>query len=201
MPSKIDVHALMKGIINNTAVPIAVNIDGKLKIQSDAGDSWFRVVSGQDYYIHAGHHFFVKGVMDITGAATVVNFMFYVPQTDSEINAFSIIYGEAEFLLEIYEGGAVSDNGTPVTYYNNNRNSTAVALLQPYASPTVTNYGTLIWSSRTGPSKHPSGVTMGTNYKILPKKNTNYIWKITKEEAGTHFLDYDFFWFEKPATV
>jgi len=200
MANKIDTNVLIKGLINNTALPIAVDINGKLRIQSNAEDSWFRTISGQDYYIHEGNHFFIKGFQQIDGAGTVVNFMFYVPQTDYEINAFSIVCGEAEFTLQIYEDAEVSNNGTPVAYFNNNRNSTNTALLQPYASPTITDYGTLIWSAKTGSGKS-SGVSMAMNYKILPKKNSNYIWKVTKEASGDHYIDYDFFWFEKPVNI
>lgn len=198
MVSKVGLNGLHAGVV---WLPVPSDASGRLKIQSDASAGWFRVITGQDWFIHQGKHFFVKGVMDVEDLGTVVYMMFITPDTATEINAFALVTAESQFLLEIYEDAQVSDNGTPITYFNNNRNSAVTAELRPFSSPTVTDEGTLIWSAETGTSVKPTGVSMGTNYKILPKRNSHYLWKITKLAAGTHYVDYDFFWFENGCVI
>ena len=162
------------------------------------GDTTYTYNDGTDLRYDAiqdGRHYFIKGCIDVIGAGNVTYVMFITPIATWRVHAMAFINAEAEFLLEIYENGTVSNNGTYVTPMNNLRCSTRLAGLMPYTNPTVTNDGNLMWLARVGVARE-SGVTMGLTYEIIVKPNTIYIWKLTKEAAGTHYLDYDFFWYE-----
>ena len=149
-----------------------------------------------DHNIHAGKHFFYRTNQDVTDADTVVRFMFTTPAT-KKIHARFNMEAEDEFTVELFESAVASNNGTPVTTFNNNRNSTETPELLAYASPTISNEGTLIWKSVINSGKKLS-ISIGTNYEIIAKSSTNYLFKITKAAAGTHFIEPEFFWFEEP---
>ena len=67
--------------------------------------------------------------------------------------------------------------------------------MSPYAGPTVTGDGTLIWASKVGAGRD-AGVNVGLGYEIIAKQNEVYLFKITKNVAGVGYLDIDFFWYE-----
>lgn len=150
-----------------------------------------------EYQIHEGNHYFYKTWVDIEGADTVVYFMFVTPTNGGKIHARAELYGEAEFNAEIYEGATTSNDGTPITTFNNDRNSSNTPELSAYASPTVTNDGTQIWSGKLGSGRTPSTISPGFGYGILAKSNTKYLFKITKIAAGTHYVDVNFWWHEE----
>jgi len=146
--------------------------------------------------IHEGNHFFTKGYINLDGAGTIGRFMFTTPDNGDEVHAKAILSANAEFLIEIWEGITTSDDGTPVATFCNNRILDETPKLKAYASPTVTDEGTLIWSTKVGDGKAPSGVSPALGYEIIAKKNTKYMFKITKVASSEHYVDYDFFWEE-----
>ena len=139
------------------------------------------------------HHYFYKDVISIEGSGTVVDLLCEVGAIETEAKA--LIYGNDDFTLEIYEG-ATATTGTPITGYACNREDDRAHMLTLSSAPSVSNAGTLIWKSRTAAGKNNTGVTQGINYIFEVKKNTKYIWRITKNAAGTHWVDVDFFWSE-----
>ncbi len=162
----------------------------------DGSTNAVNVIDYAHHEIHAGSHYFIKTWIDITGAGTVQYFMFTTPDTTKWIHAKSSMTAEAEFRIEIYEGGTVSDSGNLITAINNNRNSTNTPGLQAYGNPTVTGDGNLIWDSITGTARRSTGVSPAFGYEILAKQDEIYIFKITKTAAGTHYIDIDFWWYE-----
>ena len=165
-------------------------------VRIDASTNSLQTVSYAHHEMHEGNHYFVKKWLDVTGSGTVTYFMFITPNTTEDIHAKAKLFAEAEFTVEIYEGGTVSANGTPVTGVNNNRNSTNTASLTAYANPTVTTDGTLIWSSKMGSGRASTGVSPEFGYEIIAQRNQTYLFKITKDSTGTHWFDVDFWWYE-----
>jgi hypothetical protein len=55
---------------------------------------------------------------------------------------------------------------------------------------------TKIWEARLGANKGVTGIASNINYPLEVKSNTKYVWRITKNAAGTHFVDADFFFSE-----
>lgn len=145
--------------------------------------------------IHDGEFWFIKTWADVDGLGTETYFMFTTPDTTTRVHAKVAIGAEHEFTVEIYEGGTYSDPGSAITPINANRNSANTPELSPYAGPTVTGDGTLIWASKVGAGRD-AGVNVGLGYEIIAKQNEVYLFKITKNVAGVGYLDIDFFWYE-----
>lgn len=165
-------------------------------IRADPSTHALLAMAYEHHEMHAGSHFFIKRVADVSGSDTVVETIFTTPDSDLQIHAKAVLYAEAEFLVEIFEGVAVSANGTPCVAFNNNRNSTKTPQLQCFDAPTVTDDGTLMWAAKVGSGRSDTGVSPGFNYEIIVKPNTTYMFRITKATSGTHWIDTDFFWYE-----
>ena len=159
----------------------------------DASTNAIVVLDQEHHETHEGDHYFIKTQADV--AAVTTYFMFVTPDTTTEIHARSSIATEGEFIVEIFEGGTVSDNGTPITAMNNLRSSANVAELLNYGGPTVTTDGTLIWSARVGSGKDAT-VSDAQGYEIIAKRNEIYLFKLTKVGATTLWIDSDFWWYE-----
>lgn len=154
--------------------------------------------------LHAKEHnlFDAKTVLEMRDKGEVVQFMFITPDPVCNIEAYGLIYANSDFTCEIFEGVTTSSNGTPADSLavNTDRVSEDPTHMQIFQSPVVTNYGKRIWHCRTWESREPSGIS--NNYSILPKPNTKYVWKITKNISnpnpvvGVHFIDLDFWWKE-----
>jgi len=156
-----------------------------------------KTVSYSNFQIHEGNHYFYKTVIPFNGADNEIQyFMFTTPNTDTRIHANVRFSSSVEMEVSINEGGTVSDNGTTITTFNNDRNSENTPGLTAYAGPTVTTLGTEIWKARSGDGKTPSGVSPSLSYEIVPAKNEMYIYKIQKLVVNTGYIDVDFWWHE-----
>jgi hypothetical protein len=155
------------------------------------------VIQSDDYDIDAGRHFFSKQVVPFDGVANEVGyFMFRTPDTPTRIYANASFYGNVEFLIEIYEGSTVTDDGTAVSAFNNDRDSGLPATLEAFANPIPDVLGDLMWIAQFGSGKDATGVSSGFGYKIKVKRNTMYVFKITKIAVQTGYLDAGFWWKE-----
>ena len=154
------------------------------------------IIDNDHHEMQSGNHYFAANTVEIDGAGTVSWFMFTAPNTPTRIHAKALFDAEAEFKIEIRENGIYSSAGISVPTFNNDRDSENTSELEAYASPTVTNSGTFLWAKTVGSGKDSAGVTPGLNYEVIAKTGTVYLFKITKAASGTHWLNYDFFWYE-----
>jgi len=155
------------------------------------------IIEQEHHATHSGDHYFIKRVRDVTGAGTISYSAFVSPDIDLEFHVRAKITAESEFWAGIYEGGSVSDLGTPMPSLNNKRNSSKVSKLLGYSNPTVITDGLLIWQGQTGTGGKPTGVAPEFGYEIVIKRNTIYLFKSVKEAAGTHYTTLDFWWYEQ----
>jgi len=155
------------------------------------------VIQHETHEVHEQNHYFIKTVGTLEGAAAVAYVMFRTPDTTTKIHARFAISAEAEFNVKIYEGATVSDDGAAMTGFNNWRDSTNTPELAPFAGPTVTTPGTLFWEAQTGTGKRATGVSPGFGYPLVVKRNSIYLFKITKAAASAHYYDIDFWWYEE----
>ena len=155
-----------------------------------------RIESRRMASMRSGKYFFFKAWADVADAETVVYFMFVTPNTSTRINARAHVHAEDEFRLQIYKDATTSNDGTPVTAQNVDQDSTHTPELLTYTAPTVTDEGTLVWDAIVDES-NPQSVSMHEGYSIIAKTNSKYLWKITKINTGTHWIDFDFYWSEE----
>lgn len=157
----------------------------------------------EHHEVHSGSHFFAKGWFDSASAANSITlFAFKTPDTTKEIHARSLFSGEGEFTVEIYEGVSVDLDtyGTKITnLFCNNRIIDNTPTLGAYSIDAgdigeITG-GTSIWSGILGTGKTSGGIS-GLNDEIIAKRNTIYLFLITKVPTGVLWFDYNFFWYE-----
>jgi len=146
--------------------------------------------------MHAGSFYFIKTWLLNNGAsATYDYFAFTTPDTEQEAHARVTLSSDADTTFQIFEAGTIT-GGTPVAGINANRNSTNTANLAAVAAPTVSTEGSRIWAARTGGGRDPSGVSPSFGYEIIAKRNTTYVFKLTKNTSADTVIDIDFFWYE-----
>ena len=153
--------------------------------------------------MHSGSFYFVKGWADVDGAGTNLDFLWVVPNTAAWPHATWEIAGEAEFTLYLYEDVTTVADGASVAAINANRNSGNTSGVATYSGPTLDtgalgdggNGGTLIWAGKIGSGKNATGDRRTSN-ELIGKQNAKYWFRINKEAAGTHWIDYYFGWYE-----
>lgn len=151
------------------------------------------------HQMHAGNHYFIKTWLINTGdTGTFDEFIFITPDTTKRIHAMVSIFADADATFEIFEGATIEEDGegTPIAGINNDRDSSNTSELLPYASPTIATDGTLIWSARNGGGKVAIGVGLTSNYEIIAKTNSIYLFRLTKNTSDNTVIDVDFFWYE-----
>jgi hypothetical protein len=157
-------------------------------------------INHSHHKMHEGKHFFYKSWMDLDGAGSVGYFMFRTPDTAVRMHSMTRVTAEAEFTVEIFEGGTVSADGAQVTPFNNDRDSAAVPGISAFAGPTVTDDGLLIWAAKVG-STRDATLAPPSAYEIIAKRNSLYLIKLTKEASQIHWVDVDFWWYEHTPVV
>jgi len=141
----------------------------------------------EHWRIHQGTHFFAGYYWaDVdTGSATVyLNLVVPAASGSKEIHAR--FEGTSSFngTWALYEGASCSGNGTALTAYNSDRNSTNAATMLVYRDPTVSGAGTQIMSQVAGSdSSTPNGSRMGDTAQrgneIILKYATKYLMAFT----------------------
>ena len=144
------------------------------------------------------HRFFHKSTVALAAGSVTVDFMFVVPPHLVHVDASMRIRSGSECQLELWEGATTSNDGTPISLYDVDRNCAGVPDLQAYANPTITAMGTKIWSS-TLSAQSVAEVNSDVNYDIIPRFNTKYIWRVVKSASQASWVDVDFFWWEARA--
>ena len=116
------------------------------------------------------------------------------PNTDARIHFTGQVYVTAASLIELYENPTINTAGSPVTIYNNDRNSIVATTATAFEDTTTTapdNDGTRIDAGRAGGAARPNfrigGETARRNEWIL-KQNEDYLIKITPDADNTEVV-------------
>jgi hypothetical protein len=176
------------------------------------GDNIFKgaiiAIPPEHHEIHCGDSY-ESSYTGVLGNGASVTFSIVVPnegldeshpgddQTKKQYHAKLTINTEAESLISEYEGATLSNNGTPITIFNRNRNSTNVDFLGFNITPTVTNTGTLIRQIRLGSAKTEGGMTGRTNEWIL-KDNTKYLVTILNATTSDNYYNIELDYYVHP---
>jgi len=146
---------------------------------------------GQEHHeIHEGDHFFVCDETTLNDGDSV-DFQLTTPNTAKWIHMTFSFESTQEILMEIYEDASVSSDGTTVTAYNNNRNSsntTSLTLIQ--SDGTVNAAGTKILAQRSGVAGNENKTQQGTGKRdneIILKQNSTYRFVFTSGGDNNNF--------------
>lgn len=176
------------------------------------GDVIFRgapvVVDVAHHEIHCGDSYESSYTGDLGNGASVV-FSVVVPNTglsqtfpgsdqvSKQYHAKFAIDTEAEALVTIHEGATLSNNGTPVTIFNRNRNATYTDYLGWNITPTITGAGNVIYTKRIGSGK-TSGGNAGRENELILKNNTKYTITITNATTSDNYYNIELDYYVHP---
>jgi hypothetical protein len=147
--------------------------------------------------IHRGDHYFLKTWMEVHGKNTVLDLVFHTPPLPVRIHGNGrMIPQKTEFTFGFWEDAILTDPGTLVPTFNNDRSSEKQSGMLVYANPTIADLGHDIWPAKIGIAGQV--VTTNFNYEYFPKPDTWYITRLTKNTTGKHWIDIDFWWHESP---
>ena len=160
----------------------------------DASTNSLLTIEYAHHEIHAGTHFFIKNYYTL-GNSEELEFLAVPSDTLAWSHMFTSFNFELEGMVYIYENTTTSNDGTPITSQNRNRNSNNTAKLIVYAIPTVTIDGNLVAAYSVGAGKKSGGESRANNELIL-KQNTKYLIKIVNGVTTANNVDYLADWYE-----
>jgi hypothetical protein len=144
--------------------------------------------------IHAGSSFNVCYNADIANGATL-KLLIVTPNTTKWAHMTYEVEGEAEMDLLIYEGATTTNDGTPITVFNRDRNSATTATVTAFHTPTVTVTGTQIRCWHPGAGKTYGGGDRAI-HEIILKQGTKYYFLLTNATTSNNWLNIKVDWYE-----
>lgn len=172
------------------------------EVRMDASTNSLQVVDYEHHEVHAGSHYFIDDVSDLS-INNVFDMQFTTPNTTKWSHFTFSLNSESETDWYIYEGGTINTPGTAYTPYNNNRNSanTSGMTVATVLSTNLTNANAATNVSSALRLRH--GITgagrgnSGTNERgkeVVLKQNTTYVFRAIASAAG--YVNFDLNWYE-----
>ena len=139
--------------------------------------------------IHDGDHFAFN---DFSAVASGANrdYLVITPATTRWAHLILQMATNQGGIMHLFEDATTSANGTPITAFNNNRNSGTAATVLVFHTPTVTTTGTEIatfyMTLDSGAAR--VGVQSRNDDEFILKQNSRYLLRFTGETiAGNNF--------------
>lgn len=160
-------------------------------------DVIFKVPENIDTYhseIHAGHHFYSRGYVDMLNGASYNIVM--LPTVHCHF--IYEILSTALITINLYEGSTGVSGGSQAAVINNNRNSSRASGMSVTLGATVSTPGSSIMSTKIGIASPASADRTGDlvrEYEIVTKIGTYYQFNLV---AGANLtFNYIFIWYEQ----
>ena len=126
--------------------------------------------------INNGRHFFVGGYTNLASANDSIDFCVFTRNQNRWAHMGFNFYSEKELIMRVYEDATWdTTTGVTVNARNSDRNSVNESVLLIKTSPTISDIGTCIDSTKIGSGNVPSrilGGTVGRESKLILKQNT-----------------------------
>lgn len=164
----------------------------------DAETGAMMSITYEHHEIHSGSHFYNCGYSTLASGDSL-DFQVTTPNTSEWAHMTFQFEGTQQTIIEVFEGASVDADGTPVTAYNNDRNSahtTSFTLLQE--GGTVNTVGTLIYSQSVGVAGNANKAQQGFSDRqkeLILKQNTTYRFVVTSGGSG-NLVAYCGEWYE-----
>ena len=133
------------------------------------------------HQIHLGNLFSFSNISAVS-ANHVLEFL--VSTGASMPHLRPILQSDDACRLDLYEGTTTSNDGTPGTIYNRNRNSARTLTATVFVTPTLTADGTLIHSEQLQTAKGSYGGKDEWDREFILKPNTKYLLRFTAGNAA-----------------
>jgi hypothetical protein len=149
--------------------------------------------------VHRGNMFSNSHLMNMTGISTH-NVTGLTPATGTihfQISNFASVFGNVT--VDFYEGSSPPVGSTPLSSYNRNRNSTAVATIVVSHDGTISALGTLLSKGyipgSTGIAGTGAGGQVTDDTEWILKPSTYYTIQITNPSAS-NTINISYVWYE-----
>ena len=172
---------------------VVVDEDGD-PISIDENTRAIATIEWEHYQVHAGNTFTVLEVTDL-GNMAVRDILVVSPDTTKWAHVVWEIEHELETLIQFYRDTIYTDNGTPITAFNRDGNSSNTATTLVYHTPTITNVGTLVGTIQQGNGKKAGGSDRLANEFIL-KQNCAYLIRISNLTVNNDLIFMKLNWYE-----
>ena len=170
-----------------------VDTSGEI-IGIDSATGVISTIESDHHKIHDGSMFTVIETVDL-GNGETRDILMVSPDTTKWAHLVWEIEHELETSVSFYKDTTYSDNGTPITSFNRNGNSTANATTLIYHTANITNVGTLVANIQQGSGKKAGGADRQSNEFIL-KQNCAYLVRITNETVHDNLIFLKLNWYE-----
>lgn len=159
------------------------------------GDNLFSgaplVIDVEHHEIHCGDSYMATRSVDLTNGATDTIILNVPNETGiKRYHATFAITSEAECNFDIYEGATTVSDGTTLTQYNRDRNSTNTTGITTFHTPNTPAGGTLIETRHWGTGRSAGGETRGAQEVIL-KNNTKYRLVVTNATSNNNYISWE----------
>ena len=181
------------GITLSGSKVMVVDSDGDI-ITIDENTRAIATIEYEHYQIHAGNTFTVLEVTDL-GNMAIRDILVVSPDTTQWAHLVWEIEHELETSIHFYRDTTYTDNGTPISSFNRNGNSTNTATTLVYHTPTITDVGTLKGTIQQGAGKKAGGSDRLANEFIL-KQNTTYLIRISNLTVNNNLIFMKLNWYE-----
>lgn len=146
--------------------------------------------------IHCGDSFIASRTSDLANGESDI-LIIQVPDepgtngTDQK-NYHTVVHAtsESEVQFDVYEGAETVSDGTPITFYNRDRNSLLTTGLQLFHTPTTATGGDNISTKHWGGGKETGGESRGEQELIL-KNNTKYRIVLTNVTTSANYISWE----------
>lgn len=150
------------------------------------------VIEELHHMVHEGFLFHSSGKVTGMVDTNVDDFLFVTAANNyPHVQSLTFSFGSGDIDILVYEGSTASDDGTPETILNTNRNSILTPDLVFNSAPTITGVGTLIHTGWVVPTSTGTGlsqtgiITEGTGEEWILKPSTKYLVRITNNSGDT----------------
>jgi len=194
---EVDSMPSVAGTVTVSSVSTTVDVKGTVSVSNAYTDNLYNAnvtIDAAHHKIHDGDSYLSGAWLDLTNGQ-VYKILIEAASTSLACHMVFKIASELETSFNFYAGTTTSNNGTPMSKFNRNRNSTKLGSLNIYHSPTVVSNGTLLGSGIMGSGKTYGGFMRDTQ-EIILKKGTKYMFEITNATVLANWLDYEFGWYE-----
>jgi len=149
------------------------------------------IIDAVHHEIHEGEHYYTANYFSLAASGTA-DFCLIIPNDLAIHMVFSITTSETT-TLEIYEDADFATDGTAITFFNSNRNSSNTTSLLAYQDSTINSLGNKIYGKKVmanSNARREEVGNFGEHEELVLKKGSKYIFRMTNLATGSNDINY-----------
>ncbi len=142
-----------------------------------------KTINDPESKLHYGKYFSVSDIDEDVDTGSPKYWLFLHDGHDLHIRGN--VKSDSNGIVEFFEDPTITDNGSSITAYNNNRTNDELSDVVFYQDPTISDDGTRLIVHMMGNRKRVGGSDNIFSNWILNTKETDYILKFTPDSNST----------------